>query len=514
MSAPALPPLAARHVGELVAELDPLVAGAFVKDIACLPPRDVMLVIEPVGADFVLRLRLAGHPDAPRLHMQRGRQKRHDGPLGPFFELLAKELTGATIRGLEQVRQDRMVLLELHKTPSGERRALLLELFGRHANLVLLGRDDVVLASCVPGKGKNAERIRPGHAWEPPGGAGPRGSEPAPLCEHLPDPPPPPGHSPERAPLSWRVEAALGEQAEAAVRDDERRRLLQRAKRKLGRAKGLVKGLEQRTEASSNAVRVQQDGELLKAALGQLKRGMESVELVDWFDESKPRRIALDPRRSPQENVTRVFDRYKKLVRGAQTVAEELDRARSKVHDLEALIENASSAEDPIALDASAVERGLLDKPQVADPRRKKPPAKRLPYRLFEARDGSEIRVGKNARDNDELTLRHARGNDYWLHTADCPGSHVILRVERGHEPSDEALLDAAFLAIHFSPAGKSGRAPVHIARRKYVHKPKGAKAGLVTLSGGKTMEVSVQQARLESLLRSARGRDAPHEGS
>ena len=113
-----------------------------------------------------------------------------------------------------------------------------------------------------------------------------------------------------------------------------------------------------------------------------------------------------------------------------------------------------------------------------------------------------EVRVGRRAKDNDSLTLRHARGNDVWLHTADAPGSHVVLRVGTNAEPDAEDLLDAAHLAVHFSPLRDSARAKVHVARRKEVHKPRGAKPGLVTLSGGRILDVRMQPERLARLLR------------
>src|SRR5690606_36553408 len=94
---------------------------------------------------------------------------------------------------------------------------------------------------------------------------------------------------------------------------------------------------------------------------------------------------------------------------------------------------------------------------------------------------------------------------DLWFHTADHPGSHVVLVVEKNAEPDPEEVLDAAHLAVHFSPARNARRASVHVALRKLVHKPKGAKPGLVTLSGGRTIELRMQPERLERLL--ARGR-------
>ncbi len=504
--------LTAGHVGELVGELHPLLAGLALRDVAGLPPRDMLLVFDPRQEDApVPRLRLSADADAPRVHLQQGRVFRHKGPTGPFFRKVAEELSGAVLRSIEQVAGDRLVLLEFRSTPSGRRRALILELCGRHANAVLVGPGDEVLDVLAPPprKGKNVARLAIGQPWAAPGGAARPGDAEDPcLRDSLPEPP----ESRELAPLSWRVESFLGAGAAEAHRARQAKDLAGRAKRRLGRVRGLVKGLEKREAASADADRVRQDGELLKAAMAQLARGMESIELDDWFEDGAPkRRIVLDPKRSPQANVQRIFDRYHKLERAGANVASELEIARGKADALEALLENARAEDaDAEALEAEAIEAGLLEQRQVGDLRKRKAPAPRLPYRVFHVSGGAEVRVGRTASDNDDLTFRHSRGADLWLHTADCPGSHVILRLGRGEEPDPEALIDACLLAVHFSPAKDWKRADVHVAHQKQVHKPRGAKAGLVTLSGGRILHVRTQQDRLEGILRAARGRSGP----
>jgi predicted ribosome quality control (RQC) complex YloA/Tae2 family protein len=512
--------LRAAHVGELIAELRPLLAGTRVREVQALPPRDLLLIVEPEplvpDGPPVLRLRLSADPNAPRLHLQQGRVLAHKGPAGPFFRRLEQELAGARLRGLEQVGGDRLVLVEFDQTPLGGRRALVLELVGRHANLILLGPNDRVLDLLVPPpkRAQGGARLALGEPWSPPGGAAKPQGDPGPgLTELIPAPDdPPPGKVKDRAPLSWRVESSLGGEAAGARRAQLAKDLGARAKRRLGRARGLVKGLEVRAEKAADADRVRQDGELLKATMGELRRGMETIELQDWFAEGAPlRRISLDPRRSPQANVERLFDRFHKLERARESVAAELELARAKAQGLEQLLERLADPDsDPESLSAEAVQAGLMDERQQGDVRKRKAAPPRLPYRSFTVAGGAQVRVGRSAKDNDSLTFQHARGNDLWLHTADCPGSHVILRVEKGQEPDPEALIDAALLAVHFSPARGGDGIPVHLAPRKVVHKPRGAKAGLVTLSGGRILRVRAQQERLEAVLRAARGREAP----
>ena len=82
----------------------------------------------------------------------------------------------------------------------------------------------------------------------------------------------------------------------------------------------------------------------------------------------------------------------------------------------------------------------------------------------------------------------------------------MVLRLEGRGEPEPEDLLDAMHLALHFSPLRGATRGRIHVARCKEVHKPRGAKPGLVQLSGGKSLEIRVQQGRLERLLGTRHG--------
>jgi predicted ribosome quality control (RQC) complex YloA/Tae2 family protein len=505
--------LSAAHVAELCGEIEPLVRGARIRDVHALPPRDAILVLQPVQPEGssrpVLRLRLSADPEAPRLHIQTGRIERHEGPLGPFFRRLARDLEGGILAGIAPVRGDRIAILEVRESPSGERRALVLEVFGRRANLVLLGPEDRVVDVLVPPPPeKEHPRLAPGGIWHPPAG---RPGEPGPgLAQALPVA----GPGPVDAPLSWLVERALGGQAGEARRARAARDLAERVERRLERARGLVRGLEARLAASAEAGRVRAEGELLKANLAALRRGMKSAEVEDFFAPgAPPRRIELDPRLSPQENLERRFERARKLERSRGAVEGELEIARRRERDLAALLESAHDpAADAAALEEQAIGSGLLEKKQAPADKARGEPAPRLPYRVFGASRGSEIRVGRSARDNDDLTFRHAKGSDLWLHTADVPGSHVVLVLAKGADPDSEELVDAAHLAVHFSPLRGSARARIHVARRKEVHKPRGAKPGLVQLSGGRILDVRMQPERLRRLLGS-RGRPGEASG-
>ncbi|HCE12621.1 MAG TPA: hypothetical protein DEQ24_07735, partial [Enterococcus sp.] len=109
--------------------------------------------------------------------------------------------------------------------------------------------------------------------------------------------------------------------------------------------------------------------------------------------------------------------------------------------------------------------------------------------------DGTEILVGKNNLQNDQLTLKTARKTDYWLHTKDIPGSHVIIRSD---DPTEDTLLEAAELAAYFSKYRQSAQVPVDYVQVKHIRKPNGAKPGFVIYENQKTLYVTPSEAILQ----------------
>ncbi len=490
-----------------MAEIAPRVAGLRVRDVHPLPPTDLVLVCEdPARGDPArpVRLRLSADRGLPRLHLQHGRLPGRGGPAGPFFQAVQAALEGAVLTELVQVAGDRAVRVRF-RTPGGGA-GLALELFGRNANLCLLDGEDRVEELLAPPAGRpssgEAPRLETGAPWRPPGGGAPPTAAGESLRGALGDPGPAPRHAELDAPLSWIVEAVLGSEAEQRRVDALRKRLLERLARRESRTRRNLRGIEEREREAAALERLRESGELLKAHQHDLKRGASQVELADWFaGEDATRVIELDPGLSPKKNVEKLFARYRKLKRKTANLPAERAFLEERLEQLAAFRARAEDpATDPETLAEKAARQDLLETEQAVPKRRKKPEPRR-PYRTFEGCRGGEIRVGRTASDNDELTLRHSRGNDLWLHTADAPGSHVILRVQGREEPDAEEILDAAHLAAHFSPLRSAARVNIHVARRKEVHKPKGAKAGLVHLSGGKVLRVRVQPERLARLL-------------
>jgi predicted ribosome quality control (RQC) complex YloA/Tae2 family protein len=93
-----------------------------------------------------------------------------------------------------------------------------------------------------------------------------------------------------------------------------------------------------------------------------------------------------------------------------------------------------------------------------------------------------EVLVGRTDADNEELSLRIARQQDFWFHVRGMPGSHVVLRAIAGEEPSRDVLKQAAAIAAHHSKARAGGVVPVSCTRAAEVSKPRGAPLGTVLI--------------------------------
>ena len=421
---------------------------------------------------------------------------------------LEVELEGATLTGLEVAEGERRLTLEFD---SGKK--LVCELFGPRGNWFLLDLEGRILGSAFRPKGKRASLV-PGALYVAP-------SVPA----------PPDAGLPHKGPLALPTdtEAWLREQqaqAEALEKNRELQGLGQILRTGLEREKrGLEKraeGLEKRRAAEEKADLIQREAELLLAQPGQGRRGAKDIEVQDWYDEGKPRRILLDPKHDLKSNAEKKFARARSLREGRERTQAEIEQTRQKLAAVRAALEELEAferAEGPEAERLAALralkERAgalLAGRPSKSKKGAKAPP--RLPYRLFRSRDGLQILVGRGRRDNDKLSKGIARGRDLWLHIGGgYAGSHVVLRLQKDQAPPTESLIDAATLAVHFSKARGKNPAEVLYTKASQVRKRKGAPPGLVEVIRHKTLLLRFEEERLQRLLATLAPEDQDKRG-
>lgn len=278
------------------------------------------------------------------------------------------------------------------------------------------------------------------------------------------------------------------------------------------RSAGLRKTLKTHMERSEKKLALQEEellnasrseeyrvmGELLNAHLYEVPRGAETVTLENYYD-GQPMRIPLDVRLSPAQNAQRFFKRYQKARAAARLAAEQKEKTLREIAVLEEALcdlDSCETEEDIADIRRVLREEGLM-KPAAADRKKQQKSQRQSAPMRFLSPDGMTISVGKNALQNERLTMT-ARGDDVWLHAKDMPGSHVIIHTE-GKAVSDETLLCALRLAAWHSK-GKGQAVPVDTTLRRYVKKPAGTPAGFVTFTHQSNYVISASESDIAQI--------------
>lgn len=245
--------------------------------------------------------------------------------------------------------------------------------------------------------------------------------------------------------------------------------------------------------AAQNSDDLRLYGELLTANMHLMESGMKEITVTNYYD-GEPITIPLDPRWSPNKNAQHYFKQYGKAKTAVHEKTAQLEENQANIDYLESVytyLTNTNSVRDIEDLRQELEEEGWI-RSRHASQRRKKTKFKPRPL-AYTTSDGFSLLVGRNNKENDALTLKMASKNDYWLHTKDIPGSHVILKTD-GKELTETAVMEAAALAAFHSKARTSENVPVDYVRVRYVKKPNGAKPGMVIFTHNRTVYVTPKE--------------------
>lgn len=302
----------------------------------------------------------------------------------------------------------------------------------------------------------------------------------------------------------------------AEVHSSLHQRLAAAARSALKKARGRVAVFKKQMDAAASVGEVQRQADIILANVYRIPGGACSLEAEDW-DTGAAVSIQLDPTKSAVEQAEALYRRARKLRRAVDAVTPLLEAAEREVEYLEQVeseVAQLSSYGDPADLAAlrevqdELVEAGVMRAPPEASMSAKgaamgRKAAKKAGkgasgpggaggatssgqqgFRRFMSPGGFVILVGRNNKQNDVLSCQVANPQDVWMHVRGLPGSHVVLRVEKGKgEPGEEDVAAAAALAAWFSKARDSGKADVIVTRADHVRKFKGAKPGQVMLA-------------------------------
>lgn len=232
--------------------------------------------------------------------------------------------------------------------------------------------------------------------------------------------------------------------------------------------------------------------------LNAVKERQTEVTLPNLLDDSVDSfTIPLDIQQSPLENAQSYYAKYNKLRRATEQITEQLAQCKTEMDYLDSIAVSVENIQTATELDE--IKEELAGAGYIKKTAKRRPAAKESSISILHWK-GMTILFGKNNRQNDLVTFKHASPDDLWFHTKDIPGSHVVLKVSSG-EPPQELIGAAAQLSAWFSKSRLSSNVPVDYTKRRNVKKPAGAKPGYVTYERQRTLYVTPDKGFIEELL-------------
>ena len=247
---------------------------------------------------------------------------------------------------------------------------------------------------------------------------------------------------------------------------------------------------EKELEATYDRERLRQLGDILTANIGRIKKGQTIAQCEDFYNEEMPIiDIPISPLLSPQQNAAKFYKDYTRMKNAEKELTHQIALGSEELSYLESVQEELNRADTDAELDEIRQELqagGYVRQ----DGGRAKMKQKKLSPMRFESTDGFPIYVGRNNRQNDELTFRLARKDDTWCHASKVHGSHVIVSCG-GKTPPDNTLTQAAQLAAYYAETTGGQNIPVDMTTVKQVKKVPSGKPGMVIYHTYKTVIVN-----------------------
>ena len=519
-------------------------------------PFDQELVLQIRSNRQSHRLLLSAHPVFGRIQLT---ETTFENPAQPstFIMVLRKYLQGAVIESIEQIENDRIVEITVsNKNEIGDdiQATLIIEIMGKHSNILLVDKSSSKVLEVIKhiGFSQNSYRtLLPGATYiAPPSTEALNpftikdeklfeilqtqeltaknlqslfqglGRDTAIELENLltddrlsnfrdffkqETNPCLTDKSFSCVPFSTKIEghfSSLSQLLDVFYKDKAERdrvkqqasELIRRVENELQKNRQKLKKQEKELLATENAEEFRQKGELLTTFLHQVPNDQDQVVLDNYYT-NQPVTIALDKALTPNQNAQRYFKRYQKLKEAVKYLTELIEETKSTILYLESVetVLNQAGLDEIAEIREELIETGFIRRRQREKLHKRKKPEKYL------ASDGKTIiYVGRNNLQNDELTFKMARKDELWFHAKDIPGSHVVI--SGNLDPSDEVKTDAAELAAYYSKGRLSNLVQVDMIQVKKLNKPTGGKPGFVTYTGQKTLRVTPNPDKIQSM--------------
>ena len=461
--------------------------GARVQRIA--QPRFSQLRLELYRRREALTLLIAMEQGKTRLHRTVAGFSKPGTPQR-FQQLLQARLRGGAITEIKHVHRDRIIRFGISR--AGEQYQLWARLWGGSANVILTDDEGTIIDAMYrrPKRGEVS-----GSVFSPP----PPDAEAAQKAEALEVRPfliQPASTGDGRYPVSAAIEARYAtlehEEHLARLRRDADKALASRE----AALRRRFEELQRRSSEGEQSERYKVIADAIMTGLHRVDPGTGWLKVENPYDPSEVLEIQLDPTLSGSDNAERYYRRYKKARASHEATEHELSETTAALERVRTRRQRVQQLGDPNELAALI---GTARKRRQRGASEDRAPA--VPGLQFHS-GKLQLYLGRTAMENDELLRRHVRGNDLWLHVRDRPGPYVFVKTPKGKSVPLETLLDAGNLALAYSKAKAEGRALIQYTQVKNLRRAKDGPKGRVIPYHEKTIEVELDQERLQRLRR------------
>ncbi len=247
---------------------------------------------------------------------------------------------------------------------------------------------------------------------------------------------------------------------------------------------------EKELTATYDRERLRQFGDIVTANIHRITKGQTVLSAEDFYDpDMKTVEIPLSVTLSPQQNAAKFYKDYARMKTAEKELTRQMELGEQELQYLKSVLDELNRAETDAELEEIRQELHAGGYVRMDSAKKRMKQGKVAPMR-FESTDGYPIYVGRNNRQNDELTFKLARKDDLWLHAQKVHGSHVIISCG-GTTPPDDTVTQAAQLAAYYAESTGGQNIPVDVTPVKQVKKTPGGKPGMVIYHTYRTVIVN-----------------------
>ena len=274
------------------------------------------------------------------------------------------------------------------------------------------------------------------------------------------------------------------------VISEKKKNLLKYVDSQIKKFKKIEKNIKVDLKKNENFENYKNIGDILAANMHQIKYGMKKVTVFDFYNNQEIT-INLDPLLYPNDNLNFYYNKYNKGKRTISALNSRFLDIQNEIKYFEEIKMFIEKENDFIGIEEIENELNLTNNGNKSKNKIKLNKPKKRELLSFDYK-GFQIFVGRNNKENEEISFSKGQPNDIWLHIKDIPGSHVLI-LRNNQELPNDVLLHAANLACEYSKAKKGDKVTVDYCERKFVKKIKNSKPGNVIYTNFHSLLIDVQ---------------------